>query len=236
MNNLLGGIKAMEVPSLKIGTRVDIVLENEIMKSHAHYMKAVIYDFEEKKIIISQTSPALNRRFLKRRILVTFLVSIERRVLRFGFRARLADLIDNYQIESGKYVEALIVEQFNEPEPVDFRMYFRVRPGSQSGINLFLKEEKVNLIDISLGGAKFTYPKTYIFRPADTIQFKLIIGLTVFNLDARVREVWLPTDSKASRNLQFVSVEFFNLDKQLEASLSKVIIDTERQLLCEGKI
>jgi hypothetical protein len=226
----------IDIPSLKVGTRVDIVFEKEIMKSHAHYMKALVYDFEKNKIIISQTSPALNRRFLNRRIMVTFLLSIERRVLRFGFPARLIDIVTDYQIASGKNVEALIVEQYKDPEPVDFRMYFRVKPSSQSDINLFLKEEKVNLIDISLGGAKFTYPKTYLFRPADEVMFKLIIGRGIYNLDAKVHEVWSPDDNVVNRNLQFVSVEFHHLNKQLEASLGKVIIDTERQRLSEGKI
>jgi hypothetical protein len=226
----------MEVPSLKVGTRVDIVFENEIMKSRAHYMKALVYDLEKNKIIISQTSPALNSRFLKRRIMVTFLLSIERRVLRFGFPARLIDIITDYQIASGKNVEALIVEQYKDPEPVDFRMYFRVKPSSQSDINLFLKEEKVNLIDISLGGAKFTYPKTHLFRPGEEVMFKLIIGRDIYNLDARVHEVWSPNDNMVNRNLQFVSVEFHNLNKQLEASLGQVIIDTERLLLSEGRI
>lgn len=226
----------IDVPSLKVGSRVDIVFENEIMKSHAHYMKALVYDLEKNKIILSQTSPALNRRFLKRRIMVTFLVTIERRVLRFGFPARLADFVADYQISSGKSVEALIIEQYKDPEPIDFRMYFRVTPSSQSDINLFLKEEKVNLIDISLGGAKFTYPRSYLFRPSDTINFKLIIGRAIFNLEARVREVWSPNNNMVNRNLQYVSVEFHHLDKQLEASLGRVIIDTERLLLSEGKI
>jgi hypothetical protein len=226
----------IDVPSLKIGTRVDIVFENEIMKSRAHYMKALVYDFENNKIILSQTTPALNRHFLNRRIMITFLLSIERRVLRFGFPAKLINIITDYQIASGKNVEALIVEQYKDPEPVDFRMYFRVKPSSQSDINLFLQEEKVSLIDISLGGAKFTYPKTYLFRPADEVKFKLIIGSAIFNLDAKVHEVWSPNDNIVNRNLQFVSVEFQHLDKQLEASLGKVIIDTERQRLSEGKI
>ena len=226
----------IDMPSIKVGTRVDIVFENEIMKSHAHYMKAVVYDLEKNKIILSQTSPALNRRFLKRRIMVTFLLSIERRVLRFGFPARLIDIVTDYQIASGKNVEALIIERHKEPEPVDFRMYFRVKPSSQTDINLFLKEEKVNLIDISLGGAKFTYPKTYMFRPGDEVMFKLIIGRDIYNLDAKVHEVWSSNDNMVNRNLQFVSVEFHHLNKQLEVSLGRVIIATERLLLSEGRI
>ena len=226
----------MRTPQLKAGTNLDIIFENEIDKSNAHYLKAVVYDYEDDLITISQTSPALNRNFLERRILVTFLVNIEGRILRFGFPARLIDLIATYQISSGKDVEALQIQKYTDPSPVDFRMYFRVRLPSQSDLSLFLKEEKVNLLDISIGGAKFTYPKRYIFRPADPVKCTLIIGATIFNVNARVRSVKTPSEVAANKNLQYVSVEFSHDDKKLEASLGKAILDIERGLLSEGKI
>jgi hypothetical protein len=50
----------MKMPELKVGSRVDIVFENEIMESSAHYMKASVYHCKGSKITISQTSPALS--------------------------------------------------------------------------------------------------------------------------------------------------------------------------------
>jgi len=226
----------MQTTQLKAGISLDIVFENEIMKSNAHYLKAVVYDYEDNLVTISQTTPALNRNFLDRRIMVTFLANIEGRVLRFGFPARLIDFIAAYEIASGNDVEALQVRKYAEPEPVDFRMYFRVRLPSQSDLSLFLKEEKVNLMDISIGGAKFTYPKNYIFRPADLIKCTLIIGTTIFNVNAKVRSVWTPGEEAANKNLQYVSVEFNHDNRNLEASLSKAILDIERGLLSEGRI
>jgi len=226
----------MRTPGLKAGISLDIVFENEIMKSNAHYLKAVVYDYADDLITISQTSPALNRNFLDRRILVTFLVNTEGRILRFGFPARLIDLIANYQIASGKDVEALQVKKYAVPMPVDFRMYFRVRLPSQSDLSLFLKEEKVNLMDISIGGARFTYPKKYIFRPADLVNVTLIIGSTIFNVNAKVRNVYTPVEAAANKNLQYVSVEFSHDNKKLDALLSKAILDIERGLLSKGKI
>jgi hypothetical protein len=224
------------MPALKIGTRVDIVFESEINKSNAHYMKALVYDYEKNKIIISQTSPALSRQFLDRRIMVTFLANEEKRVLRYGFPARLIDLLTDYQIASDKKVEALVLKQYDDPELLDFRMNFRVKPPSQSDVNLFFREEKVNLIDISLGGAKFAHSQTYLFRNGDTAKFKLIIGSTVFNLEARVRNISLPQDRNTNKNFQYVSVEFEHDDRQREAALGRAIIGIERQLLSEGKI
>lgn len=226
----------LKIPELKIGTRVDIVFENEINKSHAHYMKALVYDYEGNNITISQTSPVLNRRFLNRWVLVTFLGNTEKRVLRFGFLARLIDLITDYQIASNKNVEALILKQNGKPELVDFRMHFRVKPPSQSDVSLVFKDEKVNLIDISLGGAKFTYPKSYLFVHGDTIKIKLVVGSAVFNLEARVRNISLPHDFSANKSLQYVGIEFEHDIRQLDAALGKAIIGIERQMLSEGKI
>ena len=226
----------MQTPKLKAGASIDIIFENDIMKSNAHYLKAVVYDYDKDSITISQTSPALNRTFLDRRILVTFLVNIEKRLLRFGFPARLIEHITNYQISSGNNVEALIIKKYADPESVDFRMYFRVRLPSESDLSLFFKEEKVNLIDISIGGAKFTYPKRYIFRSADLVACTLIIGTTIFNVNAKVRSVRTPSEAAANKNLQYVAVEFNHDNKQMDAQLSKAILDIERGLLSEGKI
>jgi hypothetical protein len=226
----------MKMPNLKVGTTVNIIFENEIMKNKAHFMKALVYDIEDNKIIVSQTSPALNRRFLNRPIMVSFLAGVGGRNLRFGFPSKLLDLVNDYKIASEQSVEALILQQYEEAELVDFRMYFRVAPGMQSDISLILNEEKVNLIDISLGGARFTCPLDYSLRTADKIKFKLLIGIRVFNLDTIVREVWVPYDVSTNRNLKYVSVEFEYDDKQLEASLGKAILEIERHLLSEGKI
>lgn len=226
----------MKMPDLKVGSRIDIIFENEIMKNKAHFMKALVYDIEKSKIIVSQTSPALNRHFLDRRVMVSFITKVGSRNLRFGFPSRLIDLVNDYKIASGQSVEAIVLQQYKKSELVDFRMYFRVTPGRQSDVSLILKEEKVNLIDISLGGARFTCPKDYSLNSGDKVKFKLLIGINVFNLDTRVRDVWTPEDASANKYLQYVRVEFKYDDKQLEASLGKAILKIERQLLSEGKI
>ncbi len=223
-------------PDLKIGTRIDIIFENELMKSKAHFMKAVVYNIEDSRIIISQTTPALNNHFLNRSILVSFLAVIDGRSLRFGFPSKIIDLVSDYKIVSGQSVEALILQQYKKAELVDFRMFFRVTPRLKSNIALIYEEEKFNLIDISLGGARFSCPLKYSFPKDDKIRFKLLIGTKEFNLDAIVREVRMPYEVKANKNIQHISIEFDYDDKQLETALGKEILEIERQLLSEGKI
>lgn len=226
----------MKNPSLKAGSRVDVVFESEILKSNAHYMKAVVYDYDNIKLTISQTTPALTRHFLDRKIIVTFLFNDDRRLLRFGFPARLVDLITDYQLASQEKVEALVLEVKSDPEPLDFRKFFRVKPGSQTVLSLLMNNEKVNLIDISLGGAKFTYSNKYAFHQGAALPMKVIIGNTTYNLNAKVHEIWTPAvDHLVNKNTQYVSVAFSKVDQQLEVTMGRAIIDIERGLLSEGK-
>lgn len=221
----------MKIPELKIGTRIDVVFENEINTTNAHYMKALVYDYENDKIIISQTSPVLSRHFLNRRMLVTFLSNVEMRVLRFGLSARLIDLIADYQISSNNNVEALVLKPYGKPDLVDFRTHFRIKPPSQSEISLFFKGEKINLIDISIGGAKFTYPKSNLFLYGNAVKLKLIIDSAEFDLEAKVCNASPPQDN----NLQYIGVEFEQDNRQLGTALGRAILAIERQLLSEGK-
>lgn len=215
---------------------LDIVFVNELNQPNAHYMKAVVYDYDQNVITMSQTTPALTTRFLNRRILITFLVHIQNRVLRFGFPAQLVDLVADYTMSVGHTVEALLAKKSGDPEPTDFRMYFRVKPPSNTDLCLFMEEQKVSLLDISIGGARFIYPKRYFFRPGELITFKLIIGLASFNVDTIVRSVDEPDASATQKNLQYVSVQFRYDDKAMEASLGRAIMEIERSLLSEGKM
>lgn len=226
----------MHKPELKPGMPLDIVFVNELNQPNAHYMKAVVYDCDQNIITLSQTTPSLTTRFLNRRILITFLMNIQNRVLRFGFPAQLIDLIGDYTMSTGHTVEALLAKKTGDPEPTDFRMYFRVKPPSNTDLCLFMEEQKVNLLDISIGGAKFIYPKRYFFRAGDSMTFKLIIGNASFNVDAVVRTVRAPDVTAANSNLQYVSVEFRHDDKTMEAALGRAIMVIERSLLSEGKL
>jgi hypothetical protein len=227
----------MKTAELKVGANIDIVFENEMMKGNAHFMKALVYDYEGSLITTSQTSPALNRQFLDRRIIVTFLVSSQNRILRFGFPARFKDLIPDYQLASNTSVEALVLKQYAQPQQVDFRMYFRVKSPLSSNISLELEEGEVRLIDISLGGAKFTCPKDYLVRPTDAIKVKLLIGRTEFNLKCRVCDVRTPYSSQEiARSIQDVSIQFERGDAQMETLLGKAILEIERRSLSGGKL
>ncbi len=226
----------MRKPEIRAGLTLDIVFENELNQPNAHHLKAVIYDCDKKIVIMSQTSPPLSPLFSGRRALMTFLVLRKDRLLRFGFYAELMDIIHNYEISSGNMVDAWRCRKTDELESTDFRMYFRVQPPSNADVCLFIEEQKVSLLDISIGGAKFTYPRRYCFQERDKVKFKLVIGREIFNVDAVVRHVREADEKATNRNIQFVSVEFRYHDKSFEAALGKAIMNIQRSLLSEGKM
>jgi len=125
-------------------------------------------------------------------------------------------------MSSTKEVEAFVLKQLEKPSQVDFRTHFRIKPLLQSGINLFFKEEKLNLIDISLLGAKFTYQKSHLFHYGDTIKFKLIIDSTEFEINANVCHLSPPHGFSANKALQYVGTKFEHSNRQLDSALSRV--------------
>lgn len=223
-------------PELKPGMPLNIVFANELNRPNAKYMKAVLYDYAAKDVTMSQTSPALSPSFINRRIFITFLVKIDNRFLRFGFPAKLTGLDGNYALSEGNTVEALIARKAADPEPTDFRLYFRVKPPANSDLCVFMEEQKVNLLDISIGGALFIYSKQRLFHPGEDIEFKLLIRTNVFNVSATVRNVRYPETTAAGKKLQYVGVEFYHDNKDMETALSRAILDIERSLLSKGKI
>ena len=226
----------MRKPELKPGMPLDIVFENELNKKGAHHMKAVIYDCHQNVVTMSQTHPVLTPDFLNRRIFITFLVNSENRVLRFGFPAKLTELVIQYPLSEGNTVPALLAQKTGDPEPTDFRMYFRVKPPSDSDVCVFMEEQKVNLLDISIGGAQFIYPQRNYFHTGQTTECKLLIGTNSFNVGTVIQTVRDPDTNATSRNLQYVSVEFRHDNKEGEIALGRAIMEIERSLLSKGKI
>lgn len=221
---------------LKVGTGVNIVFENEINKKNAHNMRAMVYDYNNSKVVVSQSSPPLTRNFLNRRVVVTFLADFNKHPSRFGFAAQLIDLKADYQISADKGVEALVLKKLEKIHRVDYRMFFRVKLPSKSNINLYFQNKRVNLINISLGGAKFSYPLTHLFRHGEALDLQLIIDSTAFEMKAKVRNLSHPHEFSVNNTLQYVGIEFEGGNRQLEVALGKAIIEIERQMLSEGKI
>lgn len=222
----------MKKTDLRPGTPVTIVFETELNNPNAHYLRASVYDCDDSTVTTSQTTPALQKTFLGRKVLVTYLVQTRARTLRFGFAGLLSELVHDYEISSGKNTQALLIKRLHRSEPMDFRMYFRIKPPAGTDLSLFWEEKKVSLMDISLGGAQFIYSDAHFFQPGDEVKFKLLIGDGIFDVEGFIRRVARPQATR--RRVQHVSVEFRHWDKKMERSLATAIMEIERSLLTKG--
>jgi hypothetical protein len=88
--------------------------------------------------------------------------------VRFGVKAKILKVIELYKISPTRLIPAIILEPASEWEQFNLRMFFRLEPSSDSGITLYMESEEVNLIDISIGSAKFTHLKDNTASVDDT--------------------------------------------------------------------
>jgi hypothetical protein len=216
------------------GSSIDIILERDDLKNSVRVLKAMIYEVDRDRVIISQTSPPLTKSLIGRIVSVTYLVKNEGKVARFGFVARVAEFIKDYEMASGERVVVPVLQKQGSPEPMNIRLHFRVRPKSDSGLSLSWGGKNVNLLDISLGGARFSHGETKKFEPGETIRLQLKVDEKRFNVDALIVGVWLSDPSARSPNLQFVTVKFPPSERELERALSRKIMMIQRQMLADG--
>lgn len=216
------------------GYSVDILLERDDLKNSIRVLKAMIYEVDGKRIVISQTSPPLTRSHIGKPVFVTYLVKREGKAARYGFSSSICEFIKDYEMASGERVIVPVLRQDGDPEPMNIRFHFRVRPKSDSGLSLAYGGNKVNLMDISLGGTGFNHGEAKILSAGDTIRLRLNIDERDFDVDARVIRAWFPEVPDRSRPLQFVSVRFLPMERDLEYALSRKIMMIERKLLAEG--
>jgi len=208
--------------STKIVTDIDVTKERILVKG------SIVYDVQEPAITLAQTDPPILKSMIHKEVIVTYLVKEKDDMVRHGFAAELVEFID-YSLNSGQQVKALVVRRTGPEIPYNIRMSYRVSPSSRSSIVMSIYAHKVNIIDISLGGAKITYSKPVILKLNEVVQVGLEIDGTFHSSEAHILRTWQGDPEGASSRLWFASVEFVNMNKTVEYALSRKIQDIERE-------
>jgi len=221
---------------IRPGLGVEFIYYSDYVKENIHVMRSVIYDVMDKRLILSQSSPSVFRSSIKKEILVTYLKKNQGEYGRFGFLAKIEDLIGQYKIGSGEQVPAIIIEQKNAPRPFNIRLHYRLKVPSVCDLTLCIRGEKTNLIDISIGGAKISVAAFGLLKPHSRIKLRLCFNNREFDLDSEVLRVWSTGIAEGNKDFQFASIKFLNTDRIFEHLLGKKIFTIERQLLAEGKV
>jgi len=211
------------------GSNVDIVLDFDWSEETIDVRRATVYDLDDEKIILSQTSPPIATYNIGKRVKVTYLVREKDGLARYCITGRLAEIVRDYKLSGSETEQALVIIQESGHERFNLRLFYRLEPPTDSGLALFLRKEEVNILDISIGGAKFTHRKNHPVKHKEIL--KLILQVDEENFDIEAQVVWiLPVSGRMARKLESVAVQFLNLDRNMKDLLSRKIRDIEREM------
>lgn len=219
---------------IQAGMTVNIVVYVDMGKELIDVRNAMVYDVEGTKIILSQTNPPLTKNSLGKEITVTYLVRQKDGFCRMGFSGKVDEILNEYNLYSTKTVQAVSVARHSALTTYDLRMHYRVKPKSDSGISLFLEDERASLIDISLGGARFCHTKKNPVEIGTIIQLVLMLDDNIFRVEAKALNVWHPYDTESRSDLEYVCVHFMELEKRCIHLLSGKILYAEREILSKN--
>lgn len=219
---------------IRPGSHIDFFYYSDYEKESIHVLRSNVYDVMGKKMIIAQSSPSVLRSSIKKQIVVTYLVKQDDKPARFGFPATIDDLIYDYQISSGEKVAAILIVQEGGPRSFDARFHYRLKVPYSSDLMLSIRGEKVNLLDISLGGAMISGTTVSRFTLDERIKVTVDFDGQSHNLAAEVLRIWSPRPETGHKELQLAALRFLNPPAMFEDALGKKIFSIERQLLADG--
>jgi hypothetical protein len=214
---------------IKAGLNVNIVVHVDIDKEITDVRSAIIYDVAGANIILSQTDPPFERHHIGRNVTVTHLIRRGNDFSRIGFSGKVINILNDYRHTSSSMVTAVIVKKETKINEYDLRMHFRVRPKADSNVTLIVGTEKCNLIDVTLGGARFSHKKDESMKSGNIINILLVIDDDKFNIEAKTIRVWSSSETALQENMEYVSVQFLSIDKNARQLLGRKIMMMQRK-------
>ena len=211
------------------GSNVDIVVDFNWSEEIIDVRGATVYNLDDQRIILSQTSPPIETYNIGKEVKVAYLVREKDGPARYCITGKLAEIATNYKLPGSETVEALIIIREPGHERFNLRLYYRLEPPTNSGIVLFLNEEEVNIIDISIGGAKFTHRKDHPAKLKEILKLILQVNEQKIDVEAQVLGIF-PVSGRMAKRLETVAVQFLNLDRKMKELLSRKIRDIEREM------
>ena len=215
--------------SLAPELNVKLVLETDKKRERINARNSVIYAVDGETLILAQTEPSISSSLLNKEITVTYLLKKSGRHLRYGFSALVTQLIDQYELMPDQHVRAIAVCKCSESKPYEIRMCYRVGPSSKGGLDASILGRKVNIVDISLGGIKFSYDKSLPLETDKVVEVRLGIAGDIYPVQARIVRTWWTEHERFRTELRFAGAEFLNVSGKMEDELSRKILDIQRE-------
>jgi len=218
-----------ELPGARPGSTSDIIVDVDFSQERIDVRRSFIYDVIERRVILSQPNPPLTSRYMGTKVAVTYLIKEGIDAARYGFYGKIIEFISEYELSSSDTVAAIVVEQKTDIEEFNVRMHFRIKPGIDSGIRLSVRGSAVNIIDISIGGAKISFSKNAGIEPRKLVEGKISIDGNVFDYQAKILRAWDAPGSYKGEKLKYAAMQFFNMDKKLDNFLGNKVGQIERE-------
>jgi hypothetical protein len=215
--------------SFRPGMNTRIVTEIDLAREIIHVRNSVVYEVNGPLAILAQTDPPVLKSMLEKEIVVTYLVQEKQGSARYGFPARIVRFIDDYKLTSAQKVKAIEVSMNAEPSPYSIRMFYRVEPTGKSNLTMTVYDKEVNILDISLGGAKFSHDKHSSLEMGRIVELNVSIDGRIYSLEGRIQRTWEGDNERFKHELGFASVEFLNMGRSMEHALSRKIREIERE-------
>ena len=216
--------------NLRPGLTVNIIVNIDYRKEIVETKNSIVHEIDGKRVIIAQPDPPISRTNMGKEVYVTYLHKEEGRPVRQGFAARIVDFVKDYTLASDKTAQAVVLLRVGKTEPYNLRMFYRLEPPSNCGLDIFVNGNKVSILDVSIGGASFSHGKVYPFKVNEEVKIILVIGDRASQVDARVVRIWEPESEKMKKSLELVSIQFLELDGHIKNELGRKIRDVEREL------
>ncbi len=215
---------------LKPGLNINIITNIDYRKEILETRNSLVHDIRGNKIVIAQTDPPISRALLDQNIFVSYLVHEGGRTVRYGLPVKIIEFINKYALTSENSSPAVVLLRKGDKEEYNLRMFYRLEPPGNSGLEIFTREGKLNIIDISLGGASVSHQKTHSLAVNDELRITLVIGEAAHEIDCRVLRLWEPEVGRLRHSIEFASIQFLNIGGHAKNQLGRKIRDIEREL------
>ena len=215
---------------IKPGTNLNIIVNIDHMREIVDVKNSVLHDISGRTLVIAQTDPPISRMHTGKELYLTFLEKRKGETKRYGFTVKVIEFIKEYELSTTLKVQAVVLKRVSEPEEYNLRMFFRLEPPGNCGIEMYIEGKKLNILDISIGGAKLSHDRIYPFQVNETATMTIEMDGDKQAVEAMVLRVWQPEDEKMKKSLAFLSVQFIDLDAQFRNNLARKIRDIERDM------
>jgi hypothetical protein len=212
---------------IRPGMNVDCVLDVCEQERGLDVRRSQVYELDDAVMIISQTTPPILPSFKGRRIEVTCVNNNDD--MRVGISGKISRIVDDYKLSSSERVGAVFLSSLTEEKQHNLRFAFRVRPPQAHKLILYnSQKETLEIVNISATGVRFSHDMTREYKVGQKINMYLGHEQVFYELKGRVVHKGFGRSERRNK-IEYVSVQFLDLDYRVEEKLYKIVRKIELQ-------